>query len=207
MESRCASCHNAEGFVATVIEPHTAAGIGCVSCHAEHRGQNFQPAAAAFATCTKCHNDSNRKLYRGRKVGTPHEGTFGYPVASESWTWKGLSDSDWKLRKISIERTQTDDEEMWRSKQFHALHVQRVLAQPGMKANAEGQLSCSSCHQIFNPIDRETPRTTCGRCHNGSIDTARWRAPVAADKPNCISCHVQHVKSSRHWNPSLLALN
>lgn len=206
MESRCASCHNAEGFVATVIEPHTAAGIGCVSCHAEHRGKNFQPAAAAFVTCTECHNDANRELYRGMKVGTPHGGTFGYPVANESWTWKGLSDSDWQLRKISIERAQ-DNEEQWRSKQFHALHVQRVLALPGMKANAAGQLSCSSCHQTFNPIDRETPRTTCGGCHNGSIDTAAWRAPVAADKPNCISCHVQHVKTSRHWNPSLLALN
>ena len=30
MEQNCARCHNAEAFVATVIEPHAAAGIGCV---------------------------------------------------------------------------------------------------------------------------------------------------------------------------------
>ena len=40
----------------------------------------------------------------------------------------------------------------------------------GLKGNAEGELSCSSCHKTFNPIDRETPRTTCGDCHNGRLD-------------------------------------
>ena len=207
MESRCASCHNASGFVATIIEPHAAAGVGCVSCHAEHRGQNFQAASAAITKCTECHNDANVETFRGRKVGTPHGGTLGYPVTNGSWTWRGLSDADWKLKSISIERTPDDDAEQWRSKQFHALHVQRVLAGPGMEANAEGQLSCSSCHQTFNPLDRETPRKTCGICHNGSIETATRAALVAADKPNCISCHVQHVASARHWNPSLLALS
>ena len=207
MESRCASCHRTEAFVATVIEPHAAAGIGCVSCHAEHRGQNFQAAAAAITICTKCHNDANAETYQGKKVGTPHGGVLGYPVTNESWTWKGLSDADWKLKKISIERVPTDDTQQWRSAQFHALHVQRVLATHGMESNSEGQLSCSSCHQAFNPIDRETPRKTCGGCHNGSIEVAGRAALVAADKPNCISCHVQHVQSTRHWNPSLMVVS
>ena len=39
MEQRCAACHNTEAFVATVIKPHEAAGIGCVDCHAEHQGR------------------------------------------------------------------------------------------------------------------------------------------------------------------------
>src|SRR6267378_7558564 len=56
MERNCAQCHNAAGFVATVIEPHVAAGIGCTACHAEHRGTEFKAAEAALATCTECHN-------------------------------------------------------------------------------------------------------------------------------------------------------
>jgi pSer/pThr/pTyr-binding forkhead associated (FHA) protein len=205
MESNCAGCHNAEGFVATLIEPHAAAGIGCVSCHAEHRGQDFRPAEAALHTCTECHNDANRDSYNGRTVGTPHGGTFGYPVSNGLWTWKGLSDSDWQLKQTSIVRPPTATEDEWRRDQFHALHVQRVSLKPGEKGNLEGELSCSSCHKSFNPIDRETPRTTCGGCHNGYIDPSTKRVLIAADKPNCISCHVQHVKSKKQWNRSLLA--
>ncbi|MEK6280479.1 MAG: FHA domain-containing protein [Acidobacteriota bacterium] len=204
MENNCSGCHNAEGFVATVIEPHSAAGIGCVSCHAEHRGQNFKAAEAALQTCTDCHNDANRELYNGRKVSTPHGGSFGYPVSNEQWKWKGLNDSDWQLKQISIIRAPTDSDDLWRSKQFHQLHIYRVRARPGEKGNTEGELSCSSCHNSIDPIDRETARTTCGGCHNGNIEPVTKRVLIAQDKPNCISCHVQHVKSKKHWNPSLL---
>ncbi|HCX28649.1 MAG TPA: hypothetical protein DHU55_02580 [Blastocatellia bacterium] len=206
MEARCTSCHTAQGFVATVITPHAAAGVGCVSCHAEHRGRDFKPAEAALATCTECHNDANRNLYNGHKVSTPHGGTFGYPVVNGQWVWKGLDDNEWGLRKIAIARLPGETDEKWRSKQFHALHVQRVRALPGLPANAQGELSCSSCHKTFNPIDRQTPRTTCGVCHNGSLEADTNRVLIPKEKPNCISCHVQHVKGRRHWNPSLLAL-
>ena len=81
-----------------------AAGVGCVSCHAEHRGAEFEPGEAALATCTECHNDANRKFYNGRRVGTPHGGTFGYPVVNGKWTWKGLSDNEWSLKQIAIAR-------------------------------------------------------------------------------------------------------
>ena len=204
MESNCSKCHTAEAFVATVIEPHVAAGVGCVSCHAEHRGVQFNPAAGAILTCTECHNDANKNSYNGRKVGTPHGGTFGYPVVNEEWTWKGLNDSEWALKQIAVTRLPTDTDEKWSSKQFHALHVQRVRAS-GLQGNKEGELSCSSCHKAFNPIDRETPRTTCGNCHNGRLELGTNRVLIARDKPNCTSCHVQHVKDKRHWNPSLMA--
>jgi pSer/pThr/pTyr-binding forkhead associated (FHA) protein len=206
MEANCAACHNTEAFVATVIEPHSAAGVGCISCHAEHRGSEFKAAEASLATCTECHNDANKDLYNGRKVGTPHGGSFGYPVANGVWTWKGLSESDWALKKIAVERLPEDTEEKWRSKQFHALHVQRVHAN-GLLGNSEGELSCSSCHKGFNPIDRETPRTTCAGCHNGLVESGTKRVLIASDKPNCTSCHVQHVKDKQHWNPSLMAVN
>ena len=205
MEANCLQCHTAAGFVATVIEPHAAAGVGCVSCHSEHRGANFKAAEAALGTCTECHNDANRNTYKGRKVGTPHGGTFGYPVVAGKWTWKGLNDNEWALKKIAVARLPADTDEKWRSKQFHALHVQRVRALKGTPANAQGELSCSSCHKTFNPIDRETPRTTCAGCHNGSVEPGTNRVLIAQDRPNCVSCHVQHVKDRWHWNPSLLA--
>jgi hypothetical protein len=205
MEANCSKCHTAAGFVATVIEPHATAGVGCVSCHSEHRGANFKAAEAALGTCTECHNDANRNLYNGRKVGTPHGGTFGYPVVAGKWIWKGLNDNEWALKKIAVTRLPADTDEKWRSKQFHALHVQRVRALKGMPANAQGELSCSSCHKTFNPIDRETPRTTCAGCHNGSVEPGSNRVLIAQDKPNCVSCHVQHVKDRWRWNSSLLA--
>lgn len=205
MEGKCAACHNTEAFVATIIKPHVAAGVGCISCHAEHQGSDFDPAQAALATCTECHADANDRSYNGRRVSTPHNGTLGYPVINEEWTWKGLDDGDWALKKIDIARLPTDNDDQWRSKQFHALHVQRVRSKPGMRGNLQGELSCSSCHTSFNPIDRNTPKTTCGECHNGRVEQGSNRVLIAGDKPNCTSCHVQHVKDPRHWNPSLLA--
>jgi len=209
MEGNCSACHTAEGFVATVIEPHAAAGVGCVACHAEHKGTDFKPGEAALATCDACHNDANPTSYNGRKVGTAHDGTFGYPVVAGTWKWKGLSDEEWSLKAIALERlagNKGDTDDKWRSKQFHALHVQRVRTVPGLLGNVEGELSCSSCHKTFNPIDRETPRTTCGSCHDGRIEPGTNRVLIAKDKPNCTSCHVQHIKDKRHWNPSLMAL-
>lgn len=192
MEQRCATCHDAEAFVATVPEYHSKAAIGCISCHAEHRGLEFKPADAALVTCTDCHNDANKRLYHGRKVGTPHNGMFGYPVVSGRWVWTGLSDEEWKRKRIAITRLSTDTDEQWRSKQFHGVHLYRVKSVAGIEGNADGQLSCSSCHKGFNPLDRETPRTTCGACHNGLRDAETPRVLIASDRPNCISCHVQH---------------
>jgi hypothetical protein len=205
MEQNCSSCHTAEAFVPTIIPPHAAAGIGCVSCHAEHRGVNFKAAEAALIGCSDCHNDANRKTYNGHKVSTPHGGTFGYPAKDEHWIWKGLDAEEWAGKEIAIARLPTDTDESWHSKQFHSLHVQRVRVAPGMIGNAEGELSCSSCHKTFNPIDRQTPRTTCGKCHNGSTEPGTNRIVIAQDKPNCNSCHVQHVKDKRQWGLPLLA--
>ena len=206
MEKNCVSCHTAEAFVPTVIQPHAAAGVGCVSCHAEHRGVNFKASEAALNGCTDCHNGANKNSYNGHKVSTPHGGTFGYPARDGHWVWKGLDPDEWALKQIAIARLAADTDEAWSSKQFHSLHVQRVRVAPEMIGNAEGQLSCSSCHKTFNPIDRQTPRTACGQCHNGSAEPGTNRMIIAQDKPNCISCHVQHVKDKRKWGASLLAV-
>jgi len=192
MEQRCAACHHTEAFTATVIKPHEAAGIGCVDCHAEHKGVEFSAKAGALASCTQCHTDGNQKIYNGRKVGTPHGGTFGYPVVNGEWSAKSINDEEWSLRKLSVQRLPTDTDQKWRSNQFHALHDQRVKLAPGMKGNSEGRLSCSSCHQSFEPLDRTTPRTTCANCH------------VTDGQPNCTSCHVQHIRDTRRWSASML---
>ena len=184
MEQRCASCHHTEAFTATVIKPHEAAGIGCVDCHAEHKGVEFSAKAGALASCRQCHTDG--------KVGTPHGGTFGYPVVNGAWSAKSINDEEWNLRKLSVQRLATDTDQKWRSNQFHALHDQRVKIAPGMKGNAEGRLSCSSCHNSFAPLDRTTPRTTCANCH------------VTNNQPNCTSCHVQHILDTRRWSTSML---
>jgi hypothetical protein len=204
METRCSGCHKTEAFVATVITPHEAAGIGCVSCHAEHRGTDFRAGEAALFTCADCHNDANRNTFNGRKVGTPHGGTLGYPAVNGKWKWRGLDDSDWALKEIAIARLPTDSDDQWRSKQFHALHLHRVRGVEGLPANAEGELSCSSCHKSFNPIDRDTPRSTCGACHNGKVEPGSNRVLIASSQPNCTSCHVQHVKDKRQRHPALL---
>ncbi|MEP6911650.1 MAG: FHA domain-containing protein [bacterium] len=205
VEQNCASCHQAEGFVPSVIKSHRDAGIGCVACHAEHKGAGFRPRDAAFLTCTGCHNDANQRTYGGRSVNTPHGGTFGYPVVKGKWIWQGLDEEEWILKQIPLTRLPADDDDAWRSKQFHALHLYRVRAPENLAGNAERQMSCSSCHKSFNPIDRDTPRQTCAQCHNGQIDPATSHTLVAANKPNCTSCHVQHVKDSWHWNASLMA--
>jgi len=193
MEQRCASCHNTEAFVATMIKPHEAAGIGCVDCHAEHQGAEFSATQGALASCTACHNDSNQKVYNGRRVGTPHGGTFGYPVVNGAWSAKSISDEYWDLRQLGTTRQPADTDEKWRSNQFHALHDQRVRVAPGMKGNSEGRLSCSSCHTSFAPdVDRTTPRTTCAACH------------VENGRPNCTSCHVQHIKDARRWSAAMV---
>jgi hypothetical protein len=209
MEANCASCHDTKGqtqgmFVATVIPQHQAAGIGCTACHAEHRGTAFKPAQAALQTCTQCHNDDNKRLYNGHSVHTPHGGTFGYPVTNNKWTWKGLDETEWSLKQINFQRAPDETDDQWRSKQFHALHLYRVKAAPGMPANKEGEMSCSTCHRTFNPIDRDTPRATCAACHNGKTDDKTGETLISINAPNCTSCHVQHVEDRQHWNQSLM---
>jgi hypothetical protein len=211
MEARCASCHTTEAFVGTVTKSHADAGIGCLDCHSEHKGRALRPMQAALNSCAKCHTDKNTKTYKGRTVGTPHGGTLGYPVVNGEWKWKGLDAEELAARpKIAALRLPAYNEQVWRKEQFHALHIYNVKATggvTGVPSAGPGSipvLSCSSCHRSLNPIDREYPRQTCGRCHSGLIDPS-GRASIAAGAPNCISCHVQHVKDKRHWNPDLLA--
>ena len=155
METKCSSCHMTESFIPTVIQPHRNAGIGCVDCHAEHRGASFNAIAGALLSCFECHSDQNRKTYNSKSVSTPHGGTFGYPVVNRHWKWTGLDSGEMALRKntLKLERLPSDTEDQWRSKQFHAVHLYRVRAVAGLPGNKDGELSCSSCHATRDPIE------------------------------------------------------
>jgi pSer/pThr/pTyr-binding forkhead associated (FHA) protein len=94
MNASCASCHQAEAFSATITPAHLEAGLTCTSCHTEHRGESFRPMNAALDSCAKCHTDTNKNLYNGKSVHTPHGGTYGYPVINGVWVWKGLDEKE-----------------------------------------------------------------------------------------------------------------
>ncbi|HSE30278.1 MAG TPA: FHA domain-containing protein [Pyrinomonadaceae bacterium] len=206
VEEKCAACHNTEAFVATVITPHEAAGISCVDCHSEHHGNDYSAREAALVSCAGCHNDANQKTYSGKRVSTPHGGTFGYPVVNGVWSQKAVNEEEWDLRNMLVKRLPTDSDAKWRTKQFHAFHNERVKLLPGMPGSSEGNLSCSSCHKSFDPPDRETPRTRCGSCHNGLTAAETNRVLIAAEKPNCTSCHMQHIKDKRRWGTPMLSI-
>lgn len=215
MEANCAACHQTESFGATVIRAHREAGITCTSCHAEHRGRAFRPLAAGLESCTKCHNDQNKKLYNGKSVHTPHGGTYGYPVKNGVWVWKGLDEEELAskpevatfLKKNRVTPSQTQE---WRNAQFHGIHVDRVRAVEGVDGRMAEDgitkvLSCSSCHKtgyMGRNVDRDYPRRTCARCHNTQIFNERSPVVASDEAPSCTSCHVQHVKDA-HWASSL----
>ncbi|PYS84451.1 MAG: hypothetical protein DMF67_05075 [Acidobacteria bacterium] len=219
MDKNCASCHETPAFRPTITDAHKAAGLGCTACHVEHQGTEYRPSVASLQTCTNCHNDANKKTYNGHGVHTPHPQTgFGYPVVNGKWVWTGLPDAEKQQKTPELQRiidnvrsqlvppnSARDPDDLHRSAEFHALHIHRVKAVGGLPANRDGELSCSSCHKFFSPVnvDRETPRATCGTCHNGDRG-GKFENVLAADKPNCISCHVQHLEARREWGRALL---
>lgn len=194
IENACIRCHQAEQFHASNTNAHEEAGITCVVCHVQHLGMEFEMKAAATESCAECHNDKNAVAYNGKKVRTPHGGSFGYPVLNGQWIWKGM------FREIAetipaahASATKGESEQERRSREFHTVHVGRLNAPDGMTADTNGRVSCSSCHTSFTPVDLETPRQTCAACHSAEA------APAA----NCVSCHVAHPFDVNRWSEFL----
>jgi predicted CXXCH cytochrome family protein len=202
IENSCIRCHQADQFHASNTKAHEDAGITCTSCHKEHQGADFDMKATAIQGCAGCHNDNNPKPFNGRSVRTPHGGTYGYPVAGGMWKWKGvyreIADA---IPEINSSAMGDKDEQARLSRHFHTIHVARLTVPKGMKGDSRGLVSCSSCHESFDPIDRDTPKETCSACHTTSPDPGdrdkRFGANASA---NCISCHVQHPFSGGRWS-------
>ncbi len=202
LENSCIRCHQAEQFHPSNTKAHEEAGITCTSCHKEHQGRDFDMKATAIQSCAECHNDSNTQTYNGKSVGAAHGGTYGYPVIDGAWKWEGVyrevADA---IPEINNSATGDKDEQAKLSRHFHAIHVARLTAPEGVKGDSRGLVSCSSCHESFDPIDRTTPQQTCAACHTTAPDAidrdARFERTGTA---NCISCHVQHPYSGGRWS-------
>lgn len=204
MEDKCAQCHKAEGFQATLSDAHKNAGLTCVSCHSEHQGKEFSARAQAYQSCVGCHNDQNKQTYNGRSVHQPHGGKFGYPARDRKWIWPGLSEAALLLKpEVQAVWSRDYDEQVWRRVQFHSVHLYRVKAASGIIGIEDGSMSCKSCHKSFDPIDRDTPHQTCGVCHNGFLDERTNKMVVETGKPNCTSCHVEHLYDAYRWGDLL----
>ncbi len=204
MENTCIRCHQASEFHASNTRAHEEAGITCTVCHQEHRGSDNDMSAAAIRSCAECHNDNNHETYRGKGVQTAHGNSYGYPAENGVWRWNGVySEIAAAIPEIGNSATGDPDEQAKLSRQFHTIHVARLKAPEGVAADSRGLVTCSSCHQTFQPIDRTTPQQTCASCHtttsNGKERDPRFGTATA----NCISCHVQHPFSNRRWSEFL----
>lgn len=204
VESACIKCHQAEGFHASNTKAHEEAGVTCTVCHEEHKGSEFQMRPAAVESCAACHNDNNTSTYNGKTVRTAHAGSYGYPISDGKWTWQGVyREVSHTIPEINRSATGDKDEPARLNRQFHTIHVGRLKVSGGLKGDSRGLVSCSTCHNTFNPIDRTTPRETCAKCHTNQGNAESRDERFAASGVNCISCHVQHPYSDRRWNEFL----
>ncbi len=200
MENACISCHQAEHFYPSNTNAHQLAGVTCTVCHLEHQGENYQMRTAAIQGCAQCHKDGNRQTYNGKAVQTAHNGTFGMPAKDGKWIWNGLySEISESMPTVNASATKDETEQMRLSRQFHSIHLFRLKPPDGMKTDAENRVSCSTCHNSFEPVDRETPYETCATCHHGLSDKATDQVVISANQANCVSCHVQHPYSQNRW--------
>ncbi len=200
IDNACIQCHKADAFHASNTKAHLNAGVTCTSCHSEHKGKDFEPRIAALDACTSCHNDNNNKLYNGKGVSTPHKNTFGYPTDGSEWKYAGLKPETANMMPNVVKfREEDDSEQLRRNKDFHAVHISRLTPPEGVPTDGSGVMSCSSCHKSFDPIDRETPKQQCAVCHNGYVERQTGRVLISNERPNCVSCHVQHYYDKNRW--------
>jgi pSer/pThr/pTyr-binding forkhead associated (FHA) protein len=206
VENACIQCHQAEQFHASNTKAHEDAGVTCVSCHKEHLGADFDLKASAIQSCAECHNDTNKRTFNGKTVRTAHNGSYGYPVENGEWKWQGVyREVAAAIPEITGSATADANEQGTRNRQFHSVHVARLVAPKGMPADRFGLVSCSSCHKTQDPIDRTTPRETCAACHTTTAGEEGRDARFVPGQVNCISCHVQHPYSSGRWSEFLSA--
>lgn len=214
MNANCAECHQTESFAPTIIRAHRDAGIKCIDCHGEHRGEGFRPVEAALESCAKCHNDENKNLYNRKSVHTAHGGTYGYPVKNDEWIWS--LDPEELAAKAEIgeflkkNRVNSSEVQERGNVQFHGIHLDHVRVVEGVDGILDDDgvtrvLSCGSCHKtgyMGANVDRSFPRTTCARCHNARVFNEPLSSAAKDQAPSCTSCHVQHIKDT-HWASSL----
>src|SRR5262249_22224764 len=184
ISQNCASCHSTNTFQPVIYDKHQAEMMGCVDCHAEHRGPSIRAALVTYGICSSCHNDTYR-IRIGNKAGSvlgiPHGGTVGYPVVNGKWVWKGLAPAQWKARGLPEAVAGYSPQD-----QFHLVH---------QVGRMQSKMRCTDCHTSGVPAQDatdNTPRNECAKCHGLSLGgggAVRLRA-------NCNTCHQQHGQST-----------
>jgi thioredoxin reductase (NADPH) len=182
IEQKCGSCHTTQKFTPIIFKAHEEQGMGCVTCHFEHRGAALNAGLVTYGLCSSCHNDTYR-IPRGEKagriLGIPHGGTVGYPKVDGKWTWK-LSVADFKRRNFPESWAAFDG-----NQQFHSVHQMGRMV---------GRISCRDCHTAGVRGDAQwnaSPRAECAKCHGLS-----WSGDsLSRVKANCSTCHQQHGES------------
>jgi pSer/pThr/pTyr-binding forkhead associated (FHA) protein len=202
IEANCVSCHQTDAFTSTTPKAHRDAGITCLACHTEHRGnKEFSPMIAALNSCADCHNDNNKNLYNGKSVHTPHNGTYGYPVENKEWIWNGLDDEELATKPEVVKYLQdsllnrqkwsgltipeivkrvkdkTLDPQMrreWLNVQFHGIHIYRVRIFTGIEG--------------IEDVDTENKVLSCKSCHRLSDSIAN--PDRVGPRQTCSKCHT-----------------
>lgn len=204
MENACITCHQAEQFHPSNTNAHQQAGVTCTVCHQEHEGENYDLRSAAIKGCAECHNDDNKQTFNGKTVHTAHNGSFGMPIKDGKWIWGGLySEISETMPTANSSGSEGETEQMRFSRQFHAIHLYRLKPTEGMKTDSANRVSCSTCHNSFEPVDRTTPYETCATCHNGAKKIDSNAVIFGPEQANCVSCHVQHPYSQNRWSDYL----
>lgn len=192
IETNCASCHTTPAFDSGVSAVHQKAGIGCIQCHSEHQGGGFRPALTANSACTICHRAGSGVVsaLNGMPLGTPHGGSFGYPVSTGLWNWEGISEREWTRRDLPGSPSQFTSKE-----QFHLIHL---------GGRQQGRSQCTDCHVAGLTGESLTQgvRQSCAACHGTSPGESVAESLVPASNsagsaevspgPRCVSCHSQH---------------
>ncbi|HMV48465.1 MAG TPA: FHA domain-containing protein [Blastocatellia bacterium] len=198
LNTNCAGCHTTNAFHSAVSDKHMKAGLSCLACHAEHHGRNFQPGLVANVACVGCHRDGSGVVsaLTGKPIGTPHGGSFGYPVTDGRWTWTGITQAQWASKQLPGATSQFSMKD-----QFHLIHL---------SGRQQGRSNCTDCHTagFEGAAITEGVRESCAACHgNDPADAAAQNAnarPFFAEQgrtlkgsvqpagPLCVSCHAQH---------------
>jgi thioredoxin reductase/NAD-dependent dihydropyrimidine dehydrogenase PreA subunit len=194
MQAKCVDCHNTQHFNTSVIEKHEQAKIQCVDCHTEHKGADFRPGVVSRSMCIDCHrnNPTHPKalsLTDGKPLKEPHNGTFGYPVVDDKWTWTDPMNKKW------VKTFAESKEPLDASTKFHVIHA---AAAPSTSA-----WKCSECHDgSFQKSLKEVKiinRDKCATCHGQTFATAASLRAQDIDSRrlgiDCNSCHGQHPES------------
>jgi thioredoxin reductase (NADPH) len=183
INQNCTGCHTTNTFQPKIYDKHQTERMGCVDCHAEHRGSNIHAALITYGICSSCHNGTYTIRYGDRAGGilpVPHGGGVGYPVVDGKWIWKGLAAAEWKARGLQENLAGYSIKD-----QFHLVH---------QVGRMQSRMKCTDCHTAGVPAPLATdnaPRAECAKCHGLSLtggNTVRLQA-------NCSTCHQQHGQS------------